>query len=84
MRDRISRADPALFSSNSPIGACPECEGFGRTVELDLDKVIPDPSLSIRQGLIAPWRTPAYREMNDWMLKLARAERFARRRRIAR
>ncbi len=32
----------ALFSSNSPIGACPECEGFGRTVELDLDKVIPD------------------------------------------
>lgn len=63
---------PALFSSNSPIGACPECEGFGRTVELDLDKVIPNPNLSLRQGLVATWRTPAYREMNDWMIKLAR------------
>ena len=39
----------ALFSSNSPIGACPECEGFGRTVELDLDKVIPNPNLSMRK-----------------------------------
>lgn len=63
---------PALFSANSPIGACPQCEGFGRTVELDLEKVIPDPALSLRQGLIAPWRTPAYREMKSWMLKCAR------------
>jgi excinuclease ABC subunit A len=66
----------ALFSSNSPIGACPECEGFGRTVELDLDKVIPNPNLSLRQGLIATWRTPAYREMNDWMIKLARRRKI--------
>ncbi|HVA79394.1 MAG TPA: hypothetical protein VNF29_00535, partial [Candidatus Binataceae bacterium] len=67
---------PALFSSNSPIGACPECEGFGRTVELDLEKVIPNPNLSLRQGLIAPWRTPAYREMNEWMLRLARRRKI--------
>jgi len=66
----------ALFSSNSPIGACPECEGFGRTVELDLDKVIPNPNLSIRNGLVAPWRTPAYRETNEWMLKLARRRKI--------
>ncbi len=66
---------PALFSPNSPIGACPECEGFGRTVELDLQKVIPNPDLSMRQGLIAPWRTPVYREMNEWMLKCARRRR---------
>lgn len=66
---------PALFSANSPIGACPECEGFGRTVELDLEKVIPDPSLSLRQGLVAPWRTPAYQEMKLWMLKCARRAR---------
>ena len=64
---------PALFSANSPIGACPACEGFGRTVELDLEKVIPNANLSLRQGLIAPWRTPAYREMHQWMLKSARA-----------
>jgi excinuclease ABC subunit A len=63
---------PALFSANSPIGACPECEGFGRTVELDLEKVIPNPNLSLRQGLVAPWRTPAYSEMQQWMLKCAR------------
>ena len=67
---------PALFSSNSPIGACPECEGFGRTVELDLEKVIPNPNLSIRQGLIAPWRTPAYHEMSEWMIKLARKRKI--------
>ena len=66
---------PALFSANSPLGACPECEGFGRTVELDLEKVIPDPGLSLRQGLIAPWRTPAYQEMKTWMLKCARRAR---------
>jgi excinuclease ABC subunit A len=66
---------PALFSANSPIGACPECEGFGRTVELDLEKVIPDPGLSLRQGLVAPWRTPAYLEMKTWMLKCARRAR---------
>jgi excinuclease ABC subunit A len=63
---------PALFSSNSPIGACAECEGFGRTAELDLGKVIPNPLLSLRQGAVMPWRTPAYREMQYWMLKCAR------------
>ncbi|HVN29220.1 MAG TPA: excinuclease ABC subunit UvrA, partial [Candidatus Binataceae bacterium] len=67
---------PALFSSNSPIGACAECEGFGRTVELDLEKVIPNPNLSLRQGLIAPWRTPAYKEMSEWMIKLARKRKI--------
>lgn len=61
-----------LFSANTPLGACPECEGFGRTTELDLDKVLPDPKLSLRQGLVAPWRTPAYREMQEWMIKCAR------------
>jgi excinuclease ABC subunit A len=61
-----------LFSANSPLGACAECEGFGRTVELDLEKVLPNPRLSLRQGLVAPWRTPAYREMQDWMMKCAR------------
>jgi excinuclease ABC subunit A len=66
---------PALFSSNSPIGACAKCEGFGRTVELDLEKVLPNPLLSLRQGAVMPWRTPAYREMQEWMLKCARRAR---------
>ena len=67
---------PALFSSNSPIGACPTCEGFGRTIELDLDKVIPNPNLSLRQGMVAPWRTPAYKEMAEWMLACAQRKRI--------
>jgi excinuclease ABC subunit A len=68
--------NPALLSANSPMGACPECQGFGRTVELDLRKVIPKPNLSLRQGLVAPWRTPAYREMHAWMLECARRRRI--------
>jgi excinuclease ABC subunit A len=67
---------PALFSANSPIGACPDCEGFGRASELDLEKVMPNPLLSLRQGLVVPWRTPAYREMHEWMLKCARRARI--------
>ena len=74
--DGFAGPTPALFSANSPIGACPECEGFGRTVELDLGKVMPNPNLSLRQGLVAPWRTPAYREMHEWMLRCARRARI--------
>ena len=53
--------EPRLFLYNNPLGACPACEGFGRVVEFELDRVVPDPSKSIRGGAIAPWTTPAYR-----------------------
>ena len=46
---------PNLFSFNSPVGACKTCRGFGRTIEVDLGLVIPDPSLSIEEGAIKPW-----------------------------
>ena len=46
---------PNLFSFNSPIGACDTCRGFGRTIDIDLDLIIPNPSLSIKQGAIKPW-----------------------------
>ena len=52
--------EPRLFSFNSPMGACPTCEGFGDTQELDMNAIIPNPSKTIRQGAIAPWSTPAY------------------------
>jgi excinuclease ABC subunit A len=71
----FAEPEPALFSSNSPIGACTECEGFGRTVEIDLEKVMPNSLLSLRQGAVMPWRTPAYQEMQEWMLKCARRAR---------
>ncbi len=56
--------EPRLFSFNSPFGACPRCQGFGNTIDYDMDLVIPDRSLSIDDGAIAPWDKPAYR---DWL-----------------
>ena len=53
-------SEPRLFNFNSPIGACSTCEGFGETVSIDMKKVIPDDSLSLNEGAIAVWRTPAY------------------------
>ena len=47
---------PALFSFNSPLGACPKCRGFGRMIGLDLAKAIPDPSLPISNGAIKPFQ----------------------------
>ncbi|MDX1546558.1 MAG: excinuclease ABC subunit UvrA [Rhodothermales bacterium] len=47
---------PHLFAFNSPVGACPACQGFGRVPGLDEDLIIPNPDLSIRQGAIAPFR----------------------------
>ena len=46
---------PAMFSFNSPMGACPECEGLGVKAEVDPELVVPDPSLSIREGAMEPW-----------------------------
>ncbi len=52
--------EPRLFNFNSPIGACTTCEGFGEVVAIDMSKVVPDNSLSLNQGAIAVWKTPAY------------------------
>jgi excinuclease ABC subunit A len=52
--------EPRLFSFNSPLGACPECEGFGNVIGIDMDLVVPHPGKSLREGAIAPWNTPAY------------------------
>ncbi len=46
----------ALFSFNNPLGACPKCRGFGRVIGLDLEKSVPDPTLSIKQGAIKPFQ----------------------------
>jgi excinuclease ABC subunit A len=59
--------EPHLFSFYSPLGACPTCQGFGRIIGLDLDKVIPNPRLSLNERPIVAWNTPAYSEMYDYM-----------------
>ena len=50
---------PNLFSFNSPLGACEKCKGFGRTIDLDLELVVPDSGLSLKDGAIKPWRIKA-------------------------
>ncbi|MGH9589806.1 MAG: excinuclease ABC subunit UvrA, partial [Terracidiphilus sp.] len=52
--------EPRLFSFNNPFGACPRCQGFGNTMDYDLNLVIPDKSLSLNDGAIDPWNRPKY------------------------
>ncbi len=63
--------EPRLFSFNSPLGACPACEGFGNTIDIDMELVVPDPNKSIAEGAIAPWNTPAYAHELEELTALA-------------
>ncbi len=71
----IAYADPspALFSFNHPVGACETCKGFGRTMAIDPDLVIPDARKTIAQGCVRPFQTDFYSECQDDL------ERFCRR-----
>lgn len=62
----------SLFSFNSPLGACPHCRGFGRTIGIDLSKAIPDPSRSIKQGCVTPFTTARGAECQRDLLHAAR------------
>ncbi|MFA3783741.1 excinuclease ABC subunit UvrA [Melioribacteraceae bacterium 4301-Me] len=57
---RYEEPEPRFFSFNNPFGACPVCQGFGKTMGYDMDLVVPNPNLSIMEGAIAPWRTVKY------------------------
>jgi excinuclease ABC subunit A len=50
--------EPGLFSFNNPMGACPRCQGFGNTIDYDMDLVIPDRGLSLDEGAVDPWTKP--------------------------
>jgi excinuclease ABC subunit A len=63
--------EPRLFSFNNPYGACTECQGFGNTVTLDLDLVVPDKSKSLAEGAVNPWMKPRYRSIQNRFLKFA-------------
>jgi excinuclease ABC subunit A len=70
-RVELAEPEPRLFSFNSPLGACPRCEGFGSVVEIDLDKIVPDRNVSLKKGAIAPWNTKAYAHELEELLALA-------------
>ncbi len=63
--DGMTFTEPSVnfFSFNNPYGACQTCEGFGKVLGIDEDLVLPDKSLSVYEGVIAPWRSEA---MSEW------------------
>ncbi len=65
-------ANPSTFSFNSPIGACEVCRGFGRSIGVDYGLVIPDESLSLKQGAIKPWQTESNKECQSDLMRHAR------------
>ncbi len=69
---QVPRKTPNLFSFNSPIGACPECHGFGRIIDVDWDLVIPDPSKSIKDGAIQILEMPLAWEVEEDLWKYCR------------
>jgi excinuclease ABC subunit A len=70
----IHYSDPApnTFSFNSPIGACETCRGFGRTIGIDLNLVIPDSNKSLASGAIKPWQTDSYSECQTDLIRFAK------------
>ncbi|MBQ6750901.1 MAG: excinuclease ABC subunit UvrA [Bacteroidaceae bacterium] len=63
-----------MFSFNSPVGACPECEGYGRIIGIDESLVVPDPDLSVMDGAVACWKGE---KMSEWKKEFVRrAEKY--------
>jgi excinuclease ABC subunit A len=73
---RREEPEPRLFSFNNPYGACPRCQGFGNTIDFDLDLVVPDKMRTIAEGPVEPWTKPKYRPLQ------AELKRFAKQRGI--
>ncbi len=69
---------PGLFSFNSPIGACPDCKGFGKVIGLDINKAIPNKNLSISQGLVRAFQGDTYQECQDDLMRCAKARGLSR------
>jgi len=62
----LPEIEPRMFSFNSPYGACSTCDGLGTKLEVDPDLIIPDPTLSIRDGAIQAWSDPVTTRMHRW------------------
>ena len=67
----IRPPSPGLFSFNNPLGACPDCRGFGRTIGIDLNRAIPDRKLSIAEGVIRPFQSGQMQECQRDLIKCA-------------
>jgi excinuclease ABC subunit A len=72
-----AQPEPRLFSFNNPFGACPTCQGFGNTIGLDLDLVIPNPGLSLKDGAIEPWTKPQHEWAMDELKQFCKSEKIS-------
>ena len=68
----LARPQPLFFSFNHPLGACPECKGFGNILRYDEALVVPDSSRSLGEGAVAPWSQPSGRRYQKQLLKAAK------------
>jgi excinuclease ABC subunit A len=66
--------EPQLFSFNSPFGACPNCQGFGNTIGIDYDLVVPDPLCSLKDGAIDPFTRPQHAWAQKELLAFAKSK----------
>ncbi len=73
---KYEEPEPRLFSFNSPFGACPRCQGFGNTIDFDMDLVVPDSSKTLAEGAIEPWTKPKYKPFAADMKRYARQARI--------
>jgi excinuclease ABC subunit A len=64
--------EPRLFSFNSPFGACPLCQGFGNTIDIDFELIVPNPNVSIEDGAIEPFSRPQYAWAQKELLRFAK------------
>jgi excinuclease ABC subunit A len=69
---RFEQPEPRLFSFNNPFGACPRCQGFGNTIDFDMELVIPDKTKSLTEGAVEPWTKPKYKPLGTEMRRIAR------------
>ena len=76
--DGITFEEPTdqTFSFNSPVGACPECQGFGSVIGIDEHLVIPNTSLSVYDGCVVPWHGEKMGEWKNWFIQHAPADDF--------
>ncbi len=73
---RVERPQPLLFSFNHPLGACPECKGFGNILRYDERLVIPDPARSLAAGAVEPWTSPSGTRYQRQLLRAAKRHRI--------
>lgn len=72
----VGEMEPRLFSFNAPFGACPDCDGLGVKLAVDYDLVIPDPSLTLNQGALAPWNPISSQYYPELLKQAAKAFRI--------